>query len=201
LQRVQLSEIFECMRAEFERCYRTTTPEVRGLIGDGRSLWEDGVRNILVKNCADAKQNFRQAAILTWQAAERSARTSPEDANRLAAESLAFEGLATCMRARAAVGLERRKKLMLEAEGLVSTADISLKGLTSYAIKYSSDIVSIGVSKAFDARISETGASQSPDTTRSEGLAAAVARDEGARRLSPLPPVQRQPPRARARTL
>ena len=57
----------------------------------------------------DAKQNFRKAAVLTWEAAERLALTSPEDANRLAAESLAFEGLATSMRARAAVGLERTK--------------------------------------------------------------------------------------------
>ena len=200
-QLAQLSEVNRWMRTEFERCYGTTEPAIRGLIGEGRSLWDEGVRNVLEKKRDDAKQNFRKAAVLTWEAAERLALTSPEEASRLAAESLAFEGLATSMRAQAAVGLERRKRLMIEAENLVSTAEVSLKGRRSVAVAFSSDIISARMSTVFNTRTSATVASPSSDATRREGHAADVARGQGSKLSSPRPPLQRRPPRARALTL
>jgi hypothetical protein len=171
-----LREIGSCMRAEFERRCRTTTPEVRGLIGDGRLLWGEGVQNTLEKKDVPAKRNFRKAAVLTWMAAERLARTSPEAANVLAAESLAFAGLATYLQGRTAVDLERRKKLMLRAEDLVSTAEVSLKGHTSVAVEYSSDIISVGVANAFNRQTSAARASADSDAMSGQWATVAVER-------------------------
>jgi len=162
-------------------------PEVRDLIEEGRLLWADGAHNLFEKAYVNAAENFGRAAVLTWSAAELVASKSPKDASCLAAESLAFEGLATCMRGRAEVDLDHRKRLMQEAAGLVSTADTALKGRSSVAVGFAGAITSAGMLNAFNGRVAGTGASRESSAMRMVAAAGSMERDDEARASSPLP--------------
>jgi len=173
-------------------------------------LWADGAQNMCEKAYANAAENFGKAAPLTWSAAEQLASKSPQDARCLAAESLAFEGLATSMRGRAEVDPEHRNRLMQEAAGLVSTAKAAVEGRSSVAIGFAG-AVSAGM---LDAGNGRAAAQSSPNTASASGGVVAAwdsrrpfptgvigaAKNDAVAGLDRSSPGQRQPPRARAQT-